>query len=342
MVGALAVFTLAAKEPQVTFRDGSFVVQVADQTAKVAVAQAAGPVQPGGQGFRMAFGDRTVVFDAKGLGIGKGKQLAYSGLQAIATTPKLFSQAEIDGTTGLVATGVRKLSVSSLSGWERAGDVLVLLVRWTEKSGRTWLEALVRLDMAEQKPAARLLGRFTGTSLAKGLADDRLALKDGRYLALTNNAETFGAASVAADGTDPQFQKLGPAVGGADLSDDLRWVGTTRPTDYGTVLIGLADLQSGTHREVSEIRGKVAGFVSPAYARCQDGGRSVLVNLLTGAEVVVRPDSGQRHTPFGLLLWAPRDKPQRAVLFDGHFRRLSEWSSAPATTVTARPSGGRG
>jgi hypothetical protein len=327
MLGALTILALAAKSPQVTFRDGSFVVQVADQTAKVAVAESAGPVQPGGQGFRMTFGERVVVFDAKGLGIGKGKQIAYSGLQAVATTPKLFSQGEIDATTGLVATGVRRLSASSLSGWERTGDVLVLLVRWTEKSGRPWLEALVRLDMAEERPSARLLGRFTGTSLAKGLADDRLAYKDGRYMALTNNVEAFGLSSLAADGTDPQFQRLGPAVGGADVSDDLRWAGTTRPTDYGTVLIGLADLQAGRHREVSEIRGKVAGFVSPAYARCQDGGRSVLINLLTGAEVVVRPDSGQKHTPFGLLLWAPRAKPQRAVLFDGHFRRLAEWSS---------------
>lgn len=332
MIAFLALSTqIASPTAEITLSDGRFEVKDAAISASVPLRTEPTPLDRAGGRLTIAYEGRVITFDKDGLGIKERNTQSYSRLPFVATSGELFTDDEIADNKQLISQARRKAEVSALSGYELVGSDLYLLLRWDDSDGAPWLEALLRLPLAEARPAAKLVGRMPGISFARSLVDDRLVQRGGLLATLTNHGDAWGLASHDPKSGEMSFVGLGQPVGTAAFTHgNDRAVAQTR-TRYGTTLVGLADLQSGSFRYSAEIRGAGGTFVPPRYYRYARGTSIVLMNLESGAETLVPGQSRQESTPLGLLVWSPSDKPATATLLHSeNFRRLASWPPPPA------------
>lgn len=354
MFGAILLSALAgqAVPPKITFDATKFKVTGALGTDVVALAsqrKVASPIDHSKGRFQITVAEKTVTFDAKGLTISTKGHAATSKMTGVPTSGKIATKESNEHLIQLVSEKKRKLEVSALSGWELIDKSLLLLLRWEGSDKKPWLEALMRVDLTEKRPQAKLVARFDGLSFAQGRVDDIMVRRADKLAILANKDDSFGVSRLTPDGKKSEFEKLGPAVSKAKLCEDEGSAWTLTPTEYGTNILGVAELDQSSYHVVSEFRGKMVGVFSPSYARYQTVAEQRMVNLLTGAEMTVDRSSGQHHTVNGLLVWTPAVNPRTAALYDPSFRKLATWVyTAPPVTVppaakkpTAKPGAGR-
>lgn len=328
--GLLASVILAQPTVELSFQDGNLLLKSAGRTLTVSTQQFQAPPMFPADRIALAFGGKEVTFDDKGMGVVTAGGTAYSRFPDMAVSPRAFSQEEIAETQRQTASGQRQAGYSSLSGYEYVGSTLYLLLRWTDKDRKPWLEVLAAIDMAEPVLQPRLAARMPAISYASGMVDDRLALRGGRLEAPAAKEGSWGLMSMALDGGEPAFKAMGPAVGSVRVLEGGARALVQTTTPYGTTLAGLADLDAGSTRLSVEVRGAVRGFLEPRYLRWTDGARPVLTNLETGAELRPAWDTAFAMTSFGLLAWSPALAPERASLMEPEaFRSLANWNAAP-------------
>lgn len=338
LVGSLAVQLIA---PKITFQDGAFLVTGALGSEIVPVSTAAkspDPVDRSKGLFRLVVGSKTILFDAKGLTVSQKGGSVTSRLRAVPTSGKVATKESNAELMKLVGEGKRKLDVSALSGWQLNGHVLYLLFRWEGTDKKPWLEALMRVNLEEKKPQAAFVGRFKAMSSATGIVDDVLFVQSERLAVLGNNGDKFGLALMTTDGAESDFDEYGDAVAKSRLMENGTSAWTLTPTQYGTNILGLADLDKHTYNVTGEVRGKMVSIKAPGLARFRSVKGVKVLNLMTGSEMTVEPDSEERQLTNGILLWAPAKNPARAALYDGSFRRLTVWAMpAVAKPTNAKP-----
>jgi len=326
--------------PSVTFDKGAFKVSggLGQEVVSIDGLKGKTDVVDRSKGrFKLSSAGKVVTFDSAGLTISEKGRSAVSKMAGVPTSGKIATKESNQVLMQMVADKERKLEVSALSGWELIDKTLYMLFRWEDTAKKPWLEALMKIDLTEKKPLARLVGCFEGLSFANARVEDVLIRRADKLALLSNKGETFGVSKFSLDGKTSTFDSLGVSVGKAKFNDDDATAWTLTPTDYGTNIIGVADLDQSGYHVVSEIRGKMIGVSAPGYARYKTAVGLRMVNLLTGAQMDVQPESGQRQTANGLLMWAPATNPKTATLFDPSFRKLAEWTAPVEPVVIVLP-----
>lgn len=315
---------------ELTFGDGRFTLK-GPEGVEVVPVSATGPAMNVSAGrLWIPVAGKVVSFDAEGLAVRSGGRRSVTTFTSVATSRDLMSQEEADAVNRAVAAGERTLDVNGVSGWEVVGEVVYLLLRWETTARSPWLEALVSIDLGEQRPQARLHGSFSGFTGASGRVADRLVHENGVMMAMTRTSEGLQVASFDIRGrvfsTRPLVGGMfgqyvsGTLVGGSDKGVVFH------RTPAGTLMVGLADRSRGTLRQVNEVRGSVLGVHAPALLHYARGEHRVLLNLESGAEVVVPRDLGLRSVSAGVLLWTPAGAPRSGAVYSlGSFRTLARW-----------------
>lgn len=320
------------------YKEGSFEIKTPAQSLLVSTERYVGPAPFPSDNVTLTYSGRQITFDSKGLGIRQGNAYGYSKLPSLAMTTKLFGNQEIAETKAKIASGERQAGFSALSGFEYVGSTLYLLLRWEEKSGLPWLEALVGIDMSQKQLQPKLVGRFDGLSFAKGIVDDRLDSWNGGLAAFTVKGDEWGLASITPENGSKSFASYGRKAAAARLiPGGLKAIGMT-PTSYGTTLVTLVDLATHRARLASEVRGQIRGVVEPNILHWREGSQNVFTNLETGAELRPTWDSVPVTTSLGLLVYSPSINPERASLYDpSSFRQTASWTKPPAPPVIPTP-----
>lgn len=325
---------LMGQTATITYIDGAFELKTQAQSLKVATERYVGPPPFPSDNVTLSYAGRQISFDAKGLGIRQGAAFGYSRLPSLAMTTKLFGNAEIKETKEKITSGVREAGFSALSGFEYVGSTLYLLLRWEEKNGTPWMEALVGIDLSKQQLQPALIGRFDGMSYATGRVDDRLEFRDGRLAAFTVKGTEWGMASIVPENGAKTFTSFGPKAASArPIPGGSKAIGLS-PSGYGTTLVTLVDLGTSAWRMAAEIRGQIRGVVEPNVLHWREGSQNVYTNLETGAELRPGWDPVPVHTSLGLLMWSPSVNPDKAFLYDTEsFRVVGSWTAPPPPAV---------
>lgn len=277
--------------------------------------------------------ETSVSWGADGLKIVKGSYQKVSRLPDVALTPKLFSKEQIIETRSLIEQGSRQKDASSLSGSVRLGDWVYFLLRWTDKEGDNWLEALVSVKLTDAKPVPKLLGRFSGISLSQRATDDRLFAFGESVGVFSVNADgKWGLATYHRKTDEFAFKEYGTG-----LSDYIPIAGKmfliAEDSSYGKTVIARIDLNTGSRRNLMESTGDVrlVDRNRPFLAEIQTNLGPALLNMETGCEMSLPPRSAVRRTPFGVLVW-PSGKPELASLYS--FERFLKLTAVKKTAGT--------
>jgi len=241
----------------------------------------------------------------------------------MAVSPKLFSRDEILKTVDLVRSGDRTKDAAGLSGAKRIGKDVYFLVRWEDKTGKPWAEALVQVDLTAAKLKPQLVGRFVGLSIATKPVDDKIEIVHGKLSIVEHTGNSWGLSTF-----DPSTQEfLTRPMGGTLVSFETLnakqglFVETSA---YGTTIAGRVDIDLGTRKILYEGREQVR-FVdaeSPEIVIAAAGKRTKVINCVTGGVRLIPYTIDARRIGKQLLIWSTPDAP-KAV-----------WLMAPATWET--------
>jgi hypothetical protein len=328
MVNALILTALAAQSPaSLEFAEGAFVVKSGESEISVSLDEHNLPAAFPADEITLTIQGRSVVFGERGLGIKTGNTLNFSRLPAIAMTPKLFTQGEIDETFHAIEAGTREKGFEAISGFESVGSMLYVLARWENSDGTPWLEAVVGIDLAEERPGASLVGRLDGLSLARGRVDDRLHSRAGSLVALTNEGDEWGYSQLNLESGESEFQPFGPlATASKMMGKGVQTAASLSRSAYGTILVTFAEIEAASSQVCCEIRGPVKALFGRQFLRYVRNGEHVIVNLKTGAQLTVSAAASTIETEAGLLSWAGGPEPGEAVLYDtASLRALAFW-----------------
>ena len=267
------------------------------------------------------------VWDSRGLSVRQRSWVFTSQLTEIAVTPKLFSKEEIDVTKRLLAEGRRRLAASGVVGAMRDGAVVYFLAQWREKDGKPWLEALVKVDLNEPKPKPQLVGKFGGMSLDLRPGNSRLFVRDEKPCIWSQSETNWGLESFD---PDTKVFDLKPVGGKADTIElgagRIGWF--VERTEHPSRVLGRWDSVTLNRRDLVETRGTIRLLAdrSPWIAVLHEDEGAVLQNLETGGRLLLPDSSGFEWSAFGVLVWSPRGKPVKAILYEpSRWTELARW-----------------
>ncbi len=271
------------------------------------------------------------VWDERGLTVRRGDKFLTTLLPDTVTSPKLFSRPELLKTIELLNTGARMRNASALSGALRVGTNAYFLVRWEEKGKGPWLEALFQVDLAGEEMKPKLLGRFSGLSVAFRPIDDRLFISAGIPSVVTRRANDWGVAAF-----NPRTQKFAFRRLGTRLTSLMPLARTralfVEQTAYGTTLGGEIDLDSGVRRERFESRGN-ARFIDseqPWVMVTSRAPSAQLRNGETGSETTIPAGSGVVRAGPLVVVFTPYSAPTSATLYEPErWTELAKWTRKP-------------
>ncbi len=269
----------------------------------------------------------VMTFDKNGLGFRRNNHTDYTTFATVATSDKIFSAEELAQIKRDIESGTKRAAVSGISGWEQIGNKVYLLLRWDDSSGRPWLETLFAIDFNPSRPKSYYLGRFTGISTGKGAVSDRLMAENGLLYAITQDEKGSYLSQFALEEKKFGAQPLGPRFFDAKLIEgSLNGFGLIR-SSAGTWVVHLVDREAGRSHPAAEFRGTINNVYPPAVLDYTNtANRRILLNLSSGAEVVLPNDCGVESTHAGIFLWTPKANPTQAALYSPPtFRTLARW-----------------
>jgi hypothetical protein len=255
--------------------------------------------------------NRWAVWDDRGLTIRSGKYVTSSKLGDIAVSPRAFTRDQIRSTLDLFDQKKRSKPSDSLSGSVRIGTKCYFLPRWTDSDGHTWLEALIEVDLALEKPKAKFLGRFKGFTSAYKPIDDKLFTISEQISAVTSETETWGVGTYVDDTGIFEFSPLG-----AGLVSYYRGGYFIERTSYSTYIVGQVDLASGLRKNLYESRNRELEMQdgSPLLV-VRNQGMTVVKNLRTGGQVTHQSNAYVASVDKYVLVWTKENR-TTAWLYD--------------------------
>jgi hypothetical protein len=254
---------------------------------------------------------RWAVWDDRGLTVRDGKNAVTTKLGEIAVSPRGFARDEIIKTLDLFKANKRKKDSDSLSGSLRLGTKCYFLPRWTDTDGKTWLEALIEVDLAQANPRPKFLGRFKGFTSALKPIDERLFLVKDRLSVVSSDGGTWGLGSFLDSNGTFEFSPLG-----TNLVSYFRGGYFLESTSYNTYIVGQIDLGSGLRKNLFETRSKLVDLKDgSSVAVVRQKGSTVVKNLKTGGQITAEGNAFVAPIDKYVLVWS-KDQRMNAYLYE--------------------------
>lgn len=336
-VTSLVLATVLAQQGQpadlrtITFKDGVFTLKGPEGAEQVSTLPAFRAMNMSTGQLWLPVADKVLTFTKDGVGIRHKGKTSTTKYNTVPTSDRLFTAEEIAATKEAVKAGTRKLEVSAISGWEKVGDTVYLILRWDGvKDNRPWLEVLMEVNLKGQ-PSAKALAKLPATTTAVGRVNDKLMAENGILFSPVQDAEGLKMASYSLADNKLDLAPMAPnrVTDARFIEGSLSGVAWTR-TGAGTWLVSLLDRERKSAEVVSEIRGNMLGLYAPSILYYGRRDQRVLLNLTSGAELIVPSNVGMQSVTAGIFLWTPAQNPTAGVLYShGGFRTLERWS-APA------------
>ncbi len=285
------------------------------------------PKQSYGVGF--SAGHVKMTWDQRGLTIKSIGKPYRTEFRDVPTSPRLRPRKDIRLTLVQAHTQGRKLTASALSGWQEQGSDVYLLVRWQDKPGYAWLEALERIDLGQSIPRPETLAILPGVSFSAKAVDSNLLRIGQDLVAYVHSGTTWGRWSFNTATQKSSYLKLGENpkyINGLKNGE----VQAIEKTPYGSFNASLLNGISGVRLCHEEFE-RMPKFVNPLLAGVVEVGteKKELVNIETGATKTVPSDSQYAVVKGDLLLWTGGDQPQRAwFLSPAEWSPFGEWSQS--------------
>lgn len=319
--------------PRIVLRTNEFVLSRAGKTERVPLKPPTDqstlfwPPEP----LLFRKDDAYVVWDVRGLTIRQKDWLYHTWLTSVPTSPRLFTREEILETKELLQKGDRQQNASTLAGAYRDGNDVFLLAKWEDRTGRTWAEALFKVDLTEAKPKPALIGKFDGLSLNLRPGKSALFSRDGKPSVWIRTDDAWGLGSFDTTGEIFEFKRVGERLEKAELtSERVGWF--IERTALPSRILYRWDSVTLAKRQLLETPGTIRPInkVEPWIAVVEEDEAIYLQNAATGSRNQLPPDAGYRTTSFGVLVWTPFLRPRSAVLFDPEkWTPRARWSARP-------------
>ena len=248
------------------------------------------------------------VWDERGLTVRIGKRIFSTHLDEIAVSQRAQTVDAIRDTVEKIRTGERQKSASALSGSCRLGTMAYFLVRWVDKQGEPWLEALVSVDLAKDNLHPRLVGRFQGFSTAALPLDQQLIPLDGKLTVFTRDTKDWGRASYEVASDSFGYDSLGAKL--ISLSPAGYFV---EKAEYGLNVAGKIDRLTLDRRTFVESRNPLRFLDDLTPPIINEPG--LVHNGGTGAVTAVPKDIGITRVSDFVVLFSPAAKPTSAYLY---------------------------
>jgi hypothetical protein len=264
--------------------------------------------------------DTFAVWDERGLTVRVGQRMNSTHLEDIAVSPRAQTVDGIKDTLAKIQSGDRQKGATALAGSCRLGTLAFFLVRWTDRQGDPWLEALVSVDLSKNSLHPRLVGRFDGFSAATQPIDQQLLAADGKLLVFTQNGKQWGRSTYAPDSDAFSFDALGAKL--VSLSPEGYFV---EKAEYGLYVAGQINritLERRTFVESRNLLRFLDDLTPPLIAEPE-----LLHNGGTGAVVPVPKDFGVVRVSDYVVVYTPSKKPTSALLY-----RAENWKLLDKTS----------
>jgi hypothetical protein len=324
----LPLYQNSVDKPSLNLFQDSFIVRVGDKRAEV-------PLQLPKEKPLLSLSYRKnknyAVWDDRGLTIRIGNKAKSTRLEDIALSPKAFEREQILENIDLIKKKQRTAGATALSGSKRVGTMAFFLVRWEDKAGKPWMEALVSVDLAEPTYHPQFLARVTGLSLAEKKIDDQLFILGNQMSCVVRKGEQWGVAAFDPDASQFKFKEIGRRLESYQALPNLQGVFVEK-SDYGSRVGGRVNLLDLTRKSLVETKGSLrfADKTDPLIALMTKGNDTRLLNTETGAELDLLSSVAMRRTSLGLVVWSPFKAPKRAWLYSmDRWSPLAEWTAAP-------------
>lgn len=322
---SIAAICLGFQAPRLglSYREGAFWVQEARPPIRFEL-----PAEPAPRKsvvFRVK--DRFAVWDDRGLTVRAGNKVASNRLTALSVSPRLQSREEIVATLEKVKRGERRREANALSGAAMIGNVVYFMPRWEDRGRRTWLEAIVMVDLGTPNPAPKLAGKPIGQSLAYRPVDDQLKASQDRLLFVARLGEAWGVSEFEAQTRTAGFIPVGRGLREARELRPMIWAFVER-TEYATEKLGRVHLPTRTRRDLLESadRVRLVDDLQPLMVLVNRRGQLALRNAGSGAERPVDRDARVLRTTAGVVVWTGGTRPRRAELLEpGRLETIAVW-----------------
>ena len=255
--------------------------------------------------------ENWAVWDYRGLTIRSGKTSNSTKLGDIAVSPRAFTRDQIKNNLELFDQKKRNRNADGLSGSVKIGSKCYFLPRWTDTGGETWLEALIEVDLDQEKPKAKFLGRFKGFTSAFKPIDEKMFIINDQVSIVANDGEAWGVSSYVDESGDFEFSPMG-----SGLVSYYRGGYFIEKTSYGTYIVGQIDLLSGVRKNLYESRSKSVELRdgSPILV-VRTPTSTIIKNLKTGSIVTHQKNAYVTSVDKYVLVWT-YDKKTSAWLYD--------------------------
>jgi hypothetical protein len=319
VLGLAIVFsaqTLTA-EPQLSYFEGNFVIRDAGKVVRVPRT-----AKPANGPMSIAFrrDDHWAVWDDRGLTVRVGKMVRSSRLEEIAVSPRIFTRDEITKTL----ESKRDKRARFLSGAKRIGTKVYFLPRWVDSGGKTWLEALVELDLSVSNPKPKLLARLVGISPAKLGIDNYLFLIDGKLTVPVQRESDWGLASWLPEQVVWDVKPMGKSLLALTEGGIL-----IERSNQGTFVASQVNFAANKSRSLFESRASISivDDREPPLIRV-DGNPGALFDATTARLVPFPASAGICRTADYVIAYSGKDAPTAATLFSMKtWQPIASWSA---------------
>lgn len=338
MIGLALLVASTQARMSLEYYQGNFLIS--DGPYVYAVPTTGQATQPSFVRFRR--GDTYTVWDKRGLAVRSGNWIYETRFKELAVSPKLFSKEAIEANLARAKRGERNLEATAIAGSLRLGTDAFFLPRWIDSKGYTWLEALVRVDLSSKHPKPMFIGKFPGMSLANGTIDRRLLSVNAQPSVLVRKGSEWGLSSYDALQGEFTYQHIGERLRAyAQLENNN--VAYVEAEDGGLTRVGVADLVTGSRKDMLEDRGSIKTLDAwrPLCILVSAPDRLTIRNLQSASAQDLPSGSVALRTAQGVLVYWPKDNPKHAVLLDPErWDNLASWQApeeAKAGSVKAAP-----
>lgn len=267
-----------------------------------------------------------LVWDERGMTLRHGTVSKTLNLDYLLVSPKLLSKEQIQANIALRNSGEIPANSAKRLGSIRIGKNAYFLLGWEDSHKANLMEALVRVPLSGNRFWVEALGRFEGQAWCPN-PSQALFIQGHALATIVQREDSWGTATY-----DIKTQEFGFRSLGAKLSvfhPLPRKLGLfAEHTKYGTTTAGWVNCETGYRRILFEGHGDIA-FLEPKRPFVilnKEATLARLIDLESGAELRLRPDSGVQKTPAGILVWQPKASPTWGRLYDPtRWTALAAW-----------------